>query len=539
MWRAAPAGSRPAARLARCLAVALVAWAFSPTATLALPPRSCPATSSATPSSAPTCPAAGTPTSAPCGPSSSRPTAPAGASLAEELTREPDTWTQFAGWSPDGKTAIIGRGWQSPENAQVGRGAQDVPLHARTAGSYDSYLLDLATRQGDERDRRRARQLLQQRPVLLARRPDEARLHGADRRQLAPLPHGPRRQEQGRPDRRTRRSSPTASAASPDGKRIAYHKNYQVYLADADGSNAVHVKTGKPFNFVPTWSPDGKWVLFLSGEHYNCHPHVVRADGTGLKKLADRGGYRGVIEFLDVPDFHGGSSDMPVWSADGKSVFYTAQVGKSVELFRVTLDGKTTQLHDDAGRDAALPPAASPDGKWLVYGSKARRRAAAVRDAAGRRRREAHHGPEGRPRGDVAALAAGALTRRSCEGLLSYFRSAPPPPARAAPARACSSRAARSPGTRTSIRPASRSARGTASPAPAAPPRSPARRSRRRSPQHVDRTLLPHRHAEHADAVGRRRLQQPDRPRLARLRLARRGHADMIADRPPMRYSSR
>ena len=38
--------------------------------------------------------------------------------VAEELAKEPDTWTQFAGWSPDGKTAIIGAGWQSPENAK-------------------------------------------------------------------------------------------------------------------------------------------------------------------------------------------------------------------------------------------------------------------------------------------------------------------------------------------------------------------------------------------------------------------------------------
>src|SRR5213076_863653 len=88
--------------------------------------------------------------------------------------------------------------------------------------------------------------------------------------------------------------------------------------------------------------------------HYDYHPHVVRADGTGLKKLADRGGYKGGIDFLDVPDFHGGSSDTPVWSADGASVFYTAQVragagagagaGKAVELFRIPLDGKPEQL---------------------------------------------------------------------------------------------------------------------------------------------------------------------------------------------------
>ncbi len=37
--------------------------------------------------------------------------------LAGELTRKQHAWTQFAGWSPDGATAIIGSFWESPENA--------------------------------------------------------------------------------------------------------------------------------------------------------------------------------------------------------------------------------------------------------------------------------------------------------------------------------------------------------------------------------------------------------------------------------------
>src|SRR4051812_8579735 len=32
--------------------------------------------------------------------------------LAEDLVRDPDAWTQFAGWSPDGTTAVVGRGRQ-------------------------------------------------------------------------------------------------------------------------------------------------------------------------------------------------------------------------------------------------------------------------------------------------------------------------------------------------------------------------------------------------------------------------------------------
>ena len=38
--------------------------------------------------------------------------------IAERLSREPDSWTQFAGWSPDGRLAILGRGRESPENAR-------------------------------------------------------------------------------------------------------------------------------------------------------------------------------------------------------------------------------------------------------------------------------------------------------------------------------------------------------------------------------------------------------------------------------------
>src|SRR5687767_7128166 len=39
--------------------------------------------------------------------------------VAEELVAgDADAWTQFAGWSPDGKTAVVGRGWQSGDNAR-------------------------------------------------------------------------------------------------------------------------------------------------------------------------------------------------------------------------------------------------------------------------------------------------------------------------------------------------------------------------------------------------------------------------------------
>jgi TolB protein len=125
---------------------------------------------------------------------------------------------------------------------------------------------------------------------------------------------------------------------SPDGKRICYHRDYRLYLAD--GRNAQPVKDDHPFHFLPQWSPTGEWLAYLSGEHYDCHPHLVRPDGTGLRKLADRGGYRGVIRPIDTgADGHSERSDPPAWSPDGQWLYYTAKVGEAVELMRASPGG--------------------------------------------------------------------------------------------------------------------------------------------------------------------------------------------------------
>ncbi len=288
--------------------------------------------------------------------------------LAAELATEADSWTQFAGWSPDGKTAIVGRGWQSPENAKW----EDEHKTFRFVPGgwlYDTYLIDLATSKGTNVtavDRisfynsgvfywpKDPRKLGFTALIDGNSHPFSMDLNGKNKTDL------------------TRQSKEFAYgfSSSPDGKRIAYHKSYQVYVADADGSNARKVETGQPFNFAPSWSPDGKWVLFVSGEHYNCHPVIAQADGTGLKKVADRAGYPGVVEFLDVPDFHGGSSDVPVWAADGGSIFYTAKVDQNIELFQVSLDGKDEQLTRSPAGTLHYHPQPSADKKWLLYGSK-------------------------------------------------------------------------------------------------------------------------------------------------------------------------
>lgn len=285
--------------------------------------------------------------------------------VAAELAAKPHTWTLFRGWSPDGRQAIVLSWWESPENAAWERANKDFRL---TQGHLaDSCLVDIAT---GATTNLTAIDRVSDYNTGLFFLPDGsgygflATIDGNQRPYLM--------------DRDGRSKRPAAKqgvgfaygySTTPDGKLISYHENYQVVVSAADGGDRRKIETGNPFNFAPRWSPDGEWLLFVSGQHYDCHPHVVRRDGTGLKKIADRGGYRGCVEQLVHPDFHSESSDLPAWGGDNRYVYYTAKVGESIELMRATLDGTVEQLTHSAPGTRHYHPAVSPDGGWILFGS--------------------------------------------------------------------------------------------------------------------------------------------------------------------------
>ncbi len=278
----------------------------------------------------------------------------------------PDAWSQFAGWSPDGKSAIIARGWQNPENAQweeqhrtfrmpPGQWSLDCCLLSPESGNvvnltaiervshYNGGLFYLPEGRGFGFT------------ALIGElsKPWVMNADGREKRDVSGDGSG----------------FSYGYSASPDGKLISYHENYQVYIAAADGSDKRHIATNKPFNFAPRWSPDGEWLLFVSGEHGRADPWLVRRDGTDLHQVTELNGYQGWILFLDVDDFHQGSSDLPVWSADGQSIFCSRRTEKTVELFEVSLQGQLKQLTDSPAGTLHYHPTPSADGRWLLYGS--------------------------------------------------------------------------------------------------------------------------------------------------------------------------
>ncbi len=165
-------------------------------------------------------------------------------------------------------------------------------------------------------------------------------------------------------------------AWSPDGRTLAYEAKYsgdavpQVYLVNADGTGRRRL-TGAPSAAEnPSWSPDGRQVVFGSGAQI----YVVNADGTDQKQIwsgpaldpvwSPRGDailYRPSFGGLEVvnPDGsgrrqiagrNGGNFLLTSWSPDGGRIAFLWVSGVRTSLYVVTFTGDDIRrLVDDVG----------------------------------------------------------------------------------------------------------------------------------------------------------------------------------------------
>jgi serine/threonine-protein kinase len=161
------------------------------------------------------------------------------------------------------------------------------------------------------------------------------------------------------------------TSVSPDGKRIAFTRvdpvsSYDVWILPL-GTDPDHLKAGKPEVFVqlpggqiqPAFSPDGRWIAYLSDENGIRNEAYVRPyPGPGGKWQVSKDG-----------------GMFPLWSADGRSLYFLSPDRHIMVVdYEVKGDvfspGKARQWSPApiGNPSGLLPYALHPDGKrFAVY----------------------------------------------------------------------------------------------------------------------------------------------------------------------------
>ncbi len=92
---------------------------------------------------------------------------------------------------------------------------------------------------------------------------------------------------------------------SPDGKYLAFSALTHLYSSRTSGSSPMRLTTGDMGEYEPAWSPDGKWLAYVTWTQENGHLWKVAADGKSAP-----------VQLALVSAYY----QRPVWSPDGSHV---------------------------------------------------------------------------------------------------------------------------------------------------------------------------------------------------------------------------
>jgi dipeptidyl aminopeptidase/acylaminoacyl peptidase len=148
-------------------------------------------------------------------------------------------------------------------------------------------------------------------------------------------------------------------AWSPDGRRIAFHRDGQICLIDYDGANESCIGAGS----FPTWSRNGTRIAFVNAEGIA----VMNTDGSDVRTLVRHGFRTDTYAPQDL-----GVTE-PAWSPDGESIAFE-HLGdadtKPAQLFVMKSDGsgvRTLTEPINGARYVEGDPVWAPNGAGILF----------------------------------------------------------------------------------------------------------------------------------------------------------------------------
>ena len=135
---------------------------------------------------------------------------------------------------------------------------------------------------------------------------------------------------------------------SPSGQRATISAHGEIFTIAAEHGDVTRVTHSYSRETDPMWSPEGKWIAYLSDQGGHDSVWVADAEGNNAKKLTD----------TDNEKLNMG------WMPDSKAVYFT-----SSDHGLYVVDAAGGQARKIAANDAGNIQGVevSPDGKWFAY----------------------------------------------------------------------------------------------------------------------------------------------------------------------------
>lgn len=146
----------------------------------------------------------------------------------------------------------------------------------------------------------------------------------------------------------------TSAEISPDGETIAFTRwapnsnRHQIWLMGRDGSDPGNIPG--ILGWDPTWSPDGKRILFASDSNGTVQLYAVNQNGRNDYQVSNLPGLRG-------------RSD---WSPDGQLIVTYSGEPWQHDVYLMNADGSNAHVISPPGGNAQ-GASFSPDGQWVVF----------------------------------------------------------------------------------------------------------------------------------------------------------------------------
>lgn len=131
---------------------------------------------------------------------------------------------------------------------------------------------------------------------------------------------------------------------SPSGRELAFTSDRnggpQIFLMSADGSNVRRLTFDGDYNAAPAWSPRGNWIAYVcrtsKKEYKLC---VITPDGQKHLQLTT-----GL-----------GVDDSPSWSPDGRHLVFSSTVDGKSQIYMINADGKDLERITFTGTHNSAP----------------------------------------------------------------------------------------------------------------------------------------------------------------------------------------